>query len=173
VGFPGETHEDFEATLSLVREVGFTGLFGFKYSQRPHTPARRLADDVPEAVKSERLARLFEVSEELGGAHLARLVGTRTRVLVEGRDKGTGALWSGRSERNEIVHIADAGDKDLAGLLVEVEIARANRHSLEGRLSEEARRSIAARPAAPAKSVVSARGGRKSLPILTPAAREG
>jgi tRNA-2-methylthio-N6-dimethylallyladenosine synthase len=164
VGFPGETDEDFEATLSLVREVAFTGLFGFKYSQRPHTPARRLPDDVPEAVKSERLARLFEVSEELGGAHLTRLVGTRARVLVEGRDKGSGALWSGRSERNEIVHIADAGDKDLAGMLVEVEIARANRHSLEGRLSEEARLAASSRPLASKAP----RGGRRSLPVLTP-----
>ncbi|HLM72393.1 MAG TPA: tRNA (N6-isopentenyl adenosine(37)-C2)-methylthiotransferase MiaB [Polyangiaceae bacterium] len=177
VGFPGETEEDFEATLTLVREVGFTGLFGFKYSQRPHTPARRLPDDVPEAVKSQRLARLFEVSEELGGAHLARLVGTRTKVLVEGRDKGSGALWSGRSERNEIVHIADAGDRDLAGMLVEVEIARANRHSLEGRLSEEARRAASARPAVSptntTKGLGSTRGARRSLPVLTPEAREG
>ncbi len=165
VGFPGETDEDFEATLSLVREVGFTGLFGFKYSQRPHTPARRLPDDVSEAVKSERLARLFEVSEELGGAHLMRLVGTRARVLVEGRDKGSGALWSGRSERNEIVHIADAGDKDLAGMLVDVEIARANRHSLEGRLSEEARLAASSRPLS---SLKAPRGGRRSLPVLTP-----
>jgi tRNA-2-methylthio-N6-dimethylallyladenosine synthase len=164
VGFPGETDDDFEATLSLVREVGFTGLFGFKYSQRPHTPARRLPDDVPEAVKAERLARLFEVSEELGGAHLARLVGTRSKVLVEGRDKGSGALWSGRSERNEIVHIADAGDKDLAGMLVEVEIARANKHSLEGRLSEEARREASARPAA--SKGIALKGARRSLPVI-------
>lgn len=196
VGFPGETEEDFAATLSLVRAVGFTGLFGFKYSQRPHTPARRLPDDVPEAVKSERLTRLFEVSEELGGAHLARLVGTQTRVLIEGRDKGSGALWSGRSERNEIVHIAGAGDRDLAGLLLSVEIARANRHSLEGRLTEEARLSAASRPAvnagktananqsANANSVINTNtntntnntkniGGRRSLPIFTPEAREG
>ena len=65
VGFCGETDDDFEATLSLVREIGFTSLFGFKYSPRPHTPALRLADDVPEAKKSERLARLFETSEAL------------------------------------------------------------------------------------------------------------
>ena len=113
---------------------------------------------------AERLARLFEVSEELGGAHLARLVGTRAKVLVEGRDKGSGALWSGRSERNEIVHIAGDSDKDLAGMLVDVEIVRANRHSLEGRLSEEARIEASTRPAAPKGAPK--QGARRSLPVL-------
>ena len=70
VGFPGESEEDFAQTLSLVREVGFTSLFGFKYSPRPLTPALRLKEDVSEEVKSERLARLFETAEELGAAHL-------------------------------------------------------------------------------------------------------
>jgi tRNA-2-methylthio-N6-dimethylallyladenosine synthase len=164
VGFPGETDEDFEATLSLVREVGFTGLFGFKYSQRPYTPAMRLRDDVPEAVKSERLARLFAVSEELLGAHLTGLVGQRARVLIEGRDKGSGAMWSGRTERNEIVHIGGASDLALAGAMIDVELARANRHSLEGRLSDEARAWAANRPQPPREA--RARGGRRSLPVL-------
>ncbi len=106
VGFPGETEEDFAQTLSLVEEIGFKGLFGFKYSERPYTPARKLGDDIPEAVKSERLARLFALSEALLGEHLAGLVGTTAQVLVEGIDKESGALWSGRTERNEIVHIA-------------------------------------------------------------------
>lgn len=156
VGFPGETEEDFEATLSLVREVSFKGLFGFKYSVRPFTPARKLEDDVSEADKSARLARLFALSEQLLGAHLDGLVGTRPRVLVEGLDKENGkegkegkeggALWSGRTERNEIVHVALAGDLDLEGELVEVTVTRSNRHSLQGELTEAAR--AAARPRA-------------------------
>ena len=103
-GFPGETEEDFAATLSLVREVGFRGLFGFKYSERPHTPARKLEDDVPEAVKSDRLARLFALSEEPLGAHLASLVGTTQRVLVEGSSTRPGRPGPDAPERNEIVH---------------------------------------------------------------------
>src|SRR5262249_22768555 len=79
VGFPGETDDDFAQTLSLVREVGFVSLFGFTYSPRPLTPALRLRDDVPAHVKSERLARLFEEAEQIGAAHLAKLVGTRQR----------------------------------------------------------------------------------------------
>src|SRR5262249_8060883 len=65
VGFAGETEADFEATLTLVQEIGFVGLFGFKYSPRPYTPALKLGDDIAEAEKSDRLARLFELSESL------------------------------------------------------------------------------------------------------------
>jgi tRNA-2-methylthio-N6-dimethylallyladenosine synthase len=137
VGFPGETEDDFAETLSLVREIGFVSLFGFKYSPRPHTPALRLGDDVPEAVKSDRLARLFALAEELGAANLAGLVGTRQRVLVEGPSKSEKGDLSrdrvqGRTERSEIVHIDAPGAARLVGEIVEVEIARANRHSLAG-----------------------------------------
>jgi tRNA-2-methylthio-N6-dimethylallyladenosine synthase len=162
VGFPGETDADFEATLSLVREVGFVGLFGFKYSERPHTPARKLGDDVPEAVKSERLARLFAVSEELLVHHLAGLAGTTQRVLVEGVDKlghEGEPLWSGRTGQNEIVHIAGAGDRDLEGEMVEVSIVRHNKHSLQGELTAAAR--AAARPRSRAPGPV-----RRSLPVV-------
>jgi tRNA-2-methylthio-N6-dimethylallyladenosine synthase len=164
VGFPGETDADFEATLSLVREVGFKGLFGFKYSQRPYTPARKLADDVPEAVKSERLARLFELSEALLGAHLGSLVGTQQKVLIEGAGKEGGASWSGRTERNEIVHVAGAEGLDLRGEVVEVSVVRANKHSLQAELTEAARAS--ARPLPPVTPKAKPAGGRRSLPVL-------
>ena len=159
VGFPGETDEDFALTLSLVEEVGFKGLFGFKYSERPYTPARKLGDDVPEAVKSERLARLFALSESLLAAHLASLVGSTQRVLVEGHDKDTGALWSGRTERNEIVHIGGAADRDLLGAIVEATIVRHNKHSLQGEISPGSRG--AGRPRTLEKT------GRRSLPLVT------
>jgi tRNA-2-methylthio-N6-dimethylallyladenosine synthase len=157
VGFPGETEEDFAETLSLVREIGFKGLFGFKYSERPYTPARKFGDDVPEVVKSERLARLFALSEALLVEHLAGLTGTTARVLVEGQ---AGSLWSGRTERNEIVHIAGAEDRDLGGEVVEVTIVRHNKHSLQGELTAAAR--AAARPQAPKQD-----RARRSLPIAS------
>jgi tRNA-2-methylthio-N6-dimethylallyladenosine synthase len=131
VGFPGETKDDFAETLSLVAEVGFTSLFGFKYSPRPFTPAKKLADDVPEEEKSERLARLFELSETQTRAHLATLVGTKQRVLVEGPSKAEGH-FEGRTERNEIVHVADVPGRELVGEVVEVDVLRANKHSLFG-----------------------------------------
>ncbi len=156
VGFPGETEDDFAQTLSLVREVGFVSLFGFKYSPRPHTPALRLGDDVDERVKSERLARLFEASDALGAAHLASLVGTRQRVLVEGASKSEKGDLSrdrvqGRTERNEIVHVEAPGAGSLVGEIVEVAIERANGHSLVG---------------APTQPIVpKPRTGRRALPL--------
>jgi tRNA-2-methylthio-N6-dimethylallyladenosine synthase len=130
VGFPGETEEDFVATLSLVREVGFVAAFCFKYSPRPYTPALRLGDDVSEEVKDERLARLFEVVEAQQSAHLGRLVGTRQQVLVEGPSKN--GRFTGRTGRSEIVHLAVPEGTDPTGTIVEVLIERANRHSLAG-----------------------------------------
>jgi tRNA-2-methylthio-N6-dimethylallyladenosine synthase len=137
VGFPGETEDDFAQTLSLVREVGFVSLFGFKYSPRPHTPSLRLGDDVTEDLKSERLARLFEVADALGAANLASLVGTRQKVLIEGASKTekgdlSGDRVQGRTERSEIVHVCAPGAGRCVGEIVEVEVTRANRHSLAG-----------------------------------------
>jgi tRNA-2-methylthio-N6-dimethylallyladenosine synthase len=160
VGFPGETDEDFEATLSLVREIGFKGLFGFKYSPRPYTPAKKLVDDVPESVKSERLTRLFEVSEVILGAHLLGLVGTRQRVLVEGPGKAGEGTLTGRTERNEIVHMVAPPDRDVVGDVVEVEVVRAYKHSLSGVLSEESLRH--ARPLARSPKAAQ----RRVLPVV-------
>jgi tRNA-2-methylthio-N6-dimethylallyladenosine synthase len=144
VGFPGETEADFLETLSVVREVGFTSLFGFKFSPRPHTPALRLKDDVPEEEKSTRLARLFEVSEAVGRAHLISLVGTRQEVLLEGDgEERDGALVAtGRTERNEIVHVEVPRGRACAGELVTASVERANKHSLFARLADGAAESL-------------------------------
>lgn len=142
VGFPGETERDFEATLALVERIGFTGLFGFKYSERPGTPAVRLGDDVPEHEKEVRLSALFEVAGKIRERHLRSLVGKVARVLVEGRGKGD--AFTGRSERNEIVHFG-AG-RDVTGHVVDVAIRRAFRNSLEGEPLDETLRAPRARP---------------------------
>ena len=159
VGFPGESASDFDATLSLVEEIGFAGLFGFKYSPRPHTPSLKLDDDVSEDEKSERLTRLFELSERLLAAHLATLVGTTQRVLVEGASKSGATSVSGRSEQNEIVHLPGVLGLDVVGRIVEVRVVRANKHSLEGALTEAevARLPRLAEPPKPA---------RRPLPVL-------
>jgi tRNA-2-methylthio-N6-dimethylallyladenosine synthase len=128
VGFPGETADDFEATLELVRRIRFAGVFGFKYSVRPYTPALRLEDDVPESEKATRLATLFAVADAERRLLLERLVGTRASVLVEGR--GRGNAFTGRTERNDIVHLEAEGDP--TGSIVDVTIVRAFKNSLEG-----------------------------------------
>jgi tRNA-2-methylthio-N6-dimethylallyladenosine synthase len=135
VGFPGETEQDFQDTLSLLRETPFSSVFGFKYSPRPHTPALRLGDDVSEEVKSDRLARLFELADELQQRHLSSLVGSEADVLVEGPAKsGDGApnRFSGRSQRHEIVHIDVPEGVDVSGQLMRVRIERAYKRSLVG-----------------------------------------
>jgi tRNA-2-methylthio-N6-dimethylallyladenosine synthase len=159
VGFPGETDADFDETLSLVREVPFRGLFGFKYSPRPYTPALKLGDDVPEEVKSERLTRLFALSEELLADHLGALVGTRQKVLVEGPSKSGDAV-SGRTERHEIVHVTNANGLDLTGEIVDVEVRRAYKHSLEAWLTDDAIASAKKRPTRARE------GGRRALPMI-------
>ncbi len=170
VGFPGETDDDFEQTLSLVREIGFTSLYGFSFSPRPLTPALRLHDDVPKELKRERLARLFAVAEEIGQAHLKTLVGTRQQVLVERSSKGERPAensdgprrFEGRTARNEIVHISIPQGSGALGEVVDVDIVEANKHSLEGVLTESARERLPAdRP------TTWMRRGRVSLPIMS------
>ena len=131
VGFPGETDDDFQQTLSLVREVGFVSAFAFKYSPRPHTPALKLGNDVPEEVKDERLAELFDVTEQQQSLHLSSLVGTTQRVLIESLSRDGSGRFTGRSQRNDIVHV-DCSASDPVGMVLDVEIVEAYRHSLRG-----------------------------------------
>jgi tRNA-2-methylthio-N6-dimethylallyladenosine synthase len=168
VGFPGETDADFEETLSLVREVGFVAAFAFKYSPRPYTPALKLGDDVPEAVKDERLARLLTEIGAQQRAHLASLVGSRTTVLFEGpsdQDKASAlgtSRWRGRSSRHEIVHVDVARDIDLGGELLPVSIERANAHSLIGTLVDVAEASLPRKGAIETPRAL----GRVKLPVV-------
>lgn len=167
VGFPGETDEDFEQTLSLVREAGFVALFGFKFSPRPYTPALKLADDVTEATKDARLAALFSAVESQQRAHLESLVGSRVRVLVEGESKPSQTREAkvpsrvmGRSERNEIVHLDVPEGREasaLIGRFLDVRVMRANAHSLVGELPADV--AIELPTAAP-------RAGRRSLSVV-------
>jgi tRNA-2-methylthio-N6-dimethylallyladenosine synthase len=132
VGFPGESEEDFQQTLSLVSEAGFSSAFAFKYSPRPGTAALKLGEPVAEPVKEERLARLLERIDAVQAEHLQGLVGQRTRVLVEERNRKDPERFTGRSHRNEIVHVKPPPGVDPTGLLAQVVIEQANRHSLLG-----------------------------------------
>jgi tRNA-2-methylthio-N6-dimethylallyladenosine synthase len=128
VGFPGETEEDFQATLRLVEQVGFDASFSFVYSRRPGTPAASLADDMPQAVKLERLQRLQQLLEAQAGRISAAMVGTRQRILVEGASKKDPGELSGRTENNRVVNFA--GPPRLIGRLIDVTISAALPHSL-------------------------------------------
>ena len=159
VGFPGEAEEDFLATLQLVERVGFVGVFGFKYSERPFTPAQALTDDVPEQEKARRLEALFAVSEGLRQRHLQGLVGTEQEVLAEGRGRGGG--YTGRTVRNEIVHFGAL--EDLTGKLARVTVLGAFKHSLEGQLLDASRAApLPSRARAPTPSPAA----RRALPLI-------
>ena len=165
VGFPGETEADFEDTLSLVHEVGFSAAFCFKYSPRPHTPALKLEDDVTEAQKDDRLARLFAAVEVTQRRNLESLVGTRTTVLIEdlGREGDDGiARWKGRSERHEIVHVEAPPGLDLRGAVLTASIERANAHSLMGRVEGDLSQLP---PRAATMPVMTSSDQRRRLPV--------
>jgi tRNA-2-methylthio-N6-dimethylallyladenosine synthase len=133
VGFPGEREADFEATLNLVREVGYATAFSFKYSRRPGTPAAAMPGQVDEAVKDERLARLNALLDEQARAFNASQVGKVLPVLFERPGRHPGQLI-GRSPYLQAVH-ALAPDR-LIGQIVPVRIEAAARMSLAGALVE-------------------------------------
>jgi tRNA-2-methylthio-N6-dimethylallyladenosine synthase len=131
VGFPGESRDDFEETLSLVREVEFDQVYAFVFSPRPGTEAERLEETVPETEKRERLQELLALQEEILARRNAALVGRRFEVLVDGPSRLDPGLHKGRTTCNRIVHLAPAGAP--VGAFVQVEITRAHAHSLSGR----------------------------------------
>jgi tRNA-2-methylthio-N6-dimethylallyladenosine synthase len=134
VGFPGEREADFEATLQLVREVGYATAFSFKYSRRPGTPAAALPGQVDETVKDERLARLNTLLDEQQKAFNASQVGKVLPVLFERPGRHPGQL-SGRSPYLQAVHV-DGPDR-LIGQIVPVRIESAAKMSLAGALELE------------------------------------
>jgi tRNA-2-methylthio-N6-dimethylallyladenosine synthase len=129
VGFPGETAADFQATLELVREVGYASAFSFKYSRRPGTPASAMSGQVDEAAKAERLASLQELLESQRRRFDGDLVGHTTQVLIERRGRDEGQVV-GRSPYLQAVHCQ--GGDDLIGAIVPVAIASVARGSLSG-----------------------------------------
>jgi tRNA-2-methylthio-N6-dimethylallyladenosine synthase len=131
VGFPGETQADFEATLALVRDVGYASAFSFKYSRRPGTPAAAMPRQVDEAVKDARLAKLTALLDEQQKAFNASLVGRMVEVLFERPGRHPGQLI-GRSPYLQAVHaLAPA---ELIGQIVPVHIDGAAKMSLSGTL---------------------------------------
>jgi len=141
VGFPGETDEDFEATLRLVEEARFDSMFSFKYSPRPGTLAARTADDVPEALKARRLARLQAVQDRIATQRMARYLGREEEVLIEGpsRDTRSGGRgkaileMQGRTRTNLTVNLAaDIPIREARGRLARVRIDEVLVHSLRG-----------------------------------------
>jgi tRNA-2-methylthio-N6-dimethylallyladenosine synthase len=130
VGFPGETEEDFEETLRVVREARFASAFTFQYSIRPGTPAATMADQVPKAVVQERYERLTALQEEISWLENQKLVGRQVEVLVangEGKKDEATHRMSGRAEDSRLVHFEVPSGSGLPrpGDVVTVTVTRA------------------------------------------------
>jgi len=132
VGFPGETEQDFEATMKLIDEVGFDNSFSYLYSPRPGTPAAELRDDTPHEVKAARLKRLQNRVEEHEAGVAQSMLGTTQRALVEGKSKKDGKELAARTDNNRIVNFSGAAG--MIGRFVEVKITQVVRHTLRGEL---------------------------------------
>lgn len=145
VGFPGETDQDFENTLEMVRSVAFDGMYAYAYSPRPGTESfNRMEDNVPEEVKRERLAQLLELNGNLVRRKLENRIGEVHQVLVEGKSKHGGEQWMGRTTHNIIVNFSANETHNVAaeavlppvkinsGDLLNVQITAANGYSVSG-----------------------------------------
>lgn len=133
VGFPGETEEDFQATLDVVRAARFASAFTFQYSKRPGTPAAVLADQLPKEVVSERYQRLIELQEQISWQENQAQVGRDVEVLVaagEGKKDAATARMSGRARDGRLVHFIAGGADIRPGDIVTTTVTRAAPHFL-------------------------------------------
>ncbi len=131
VGFPGESGDDFQATLSLLREVEYDQVYAFAYSRRPGTVATFLDDSPGEEVRQERLQKVLAVQETIQRRRNEALLGRSFEVLVDGQGRLDNGLIKGRTRCNRIVHFSGPSRR---GDFVDVRIIRANAHSLIGEL---------------------------------------
>lgn len=132
VGFPGETDEQFEETISLVEEVRYDSAYTFIYSPREGTPAAVMEDNVPMEVKKARLYRLNEVLARIGLEQNKKLENQVVEVLVEGESKNNANVLAGRTRTNKLVHFT--GDKSLIGQFAHVKITEAKTWTLHGEI---------------------------------------
>ena len=130
VGFPGETEGDFEATVDLVREVGFDQAYLFKYSPRRDTPAAEMPGQLPQELKEERFQRLLTVVNEVGRRRYEREVGRRVEVLVEGPSRKNAARMEGRTGTNKLV-VFEGNDRHW-GQVLEMQVVRTGNFTLYG-----------------------------------------
>lgn len=130
VGFPGESDKDFRLTMDLIEEVRFDNIFSFMYSPRPETRAAGFDDQVPESVKKERLKTLQKRQMEITMEKSLKFVGTKARVLVEGKSVKDEKELTGRSSVNRVINFP--GPTTLVGEIIDVTITKAFTNSLRG-----------------------------------------
>ncbi len=132
VGFPGETEEDFQETLDVLRTVAFDNIYAFLYSPRQGTPAAQMTEQIDESVKTQRFSRLMEVQNEICHTLSDRYLGKELRVLVEGHSKNNPEKLTGRTSDNRVVHFE--ADDSYIGTFQTLEITQAHSFALYGEL---------------------------------------
>jgi len=133
VGFPGETEEDFRATLDLLDRVEYDSLFAFKYSPRPNTAALAMADPIPEDEKTRRIGIVLEKQRAIQIRRNSELIGAVEEVHVEGRNEALGQ-WIGRTSQNRTLNFThgQSDGQSLRGKYLPVRVTRAGPNSLVG-----------------------------------------
>jgi tRNA-2-methylthio-N6-dimethylallyladenosine synthase len=134
VGFPGETEAEFQETMSLLEIAQYDGVFSFKYSPRPNTPAAQRTDILPEEEQGRRLAILQARQREIQLARNQALIGQTFEVLVDSQSAKR-RQWAGRTSSNRMVNFASSRE-NLLGEYVQVRVTRAGPNSLVGDLVE-------------------------------------
>jgi len=135
VGFPGETDDDFNETMSLVAEVEYDGLYIFKYSPRPRTPAATYTDSISEGVKTERFLRLQELQDRIQKQRYERYMGRIVEVLVEGMSSRSSSDYTGHTRCNKVVNFPIVND--VLGALALVKVTEVKSHSLYGEMVKD------------------------------------
>ena len=130
VGFPGETEEDFQDTLDLVKEVKYDSAFTFLYSIREGTQAANMENQIPDNVKHERFQRLMDELNKIGLDKNEKYLGKNVEVLVEEVSKNDEKTLNGRTRNGKLVHFP--GTKDLIGSIIKVKIERVKTFTMEG-----------------------------------------
>ncbi len=135
VGFPGETEEEFEDTLDVVRKVKFEQVYMFIYSRRVGTPADKIENQIPEEIKHKRFDRLKELVESQIEENNNKYVGTIQKVLVEGKSKNNEDMLTGRTDSNKVVIFE--GNEDLINKLIEIKIVSQHMWYLKGKILKQ------------------------------------
>ena len=130
VGFPGETEEDFEDTIDVVKQVNFEQIFMFIYSRRVGTRADKMENQIPEEIKHKRFDRLKQVFEESVEENNKKYVGTTQKILVEGHSKNNKDMLTGRTDTNKVVIFE--GPEELIGKIINIKIVSEHKWYLKG-----------------------------------------
>ena len=132
VGFPGESEEDFERTLDIIRSVEYDSVYSFIFSPRKGTPAYAMTDQISDEIKKARFERLNELQNEISKKKNEAMLGKRVRVLVDGKSKNNEKIYTSRTEGNKIVHFES--ETDLTGKFINLKITRADTFALYGEI---------------------------------------